>query len=135
MLEDVKQQVEGTLLPLLAGILEDSQKLVRQEISLARVEIKEDLARVKTMAISSSIGIMMGLLATIMSMFALVHLLAYVVPSLPLWGAYAAVGLLLAILALLFLSKAKSEANAIKVVPEKTVNSIKENVEWIQRKI
>jgi hypothetical protein len=134
MLEDVKQQVESTVTPLLRGILEDTQKLLRQELALAKVEIKEDATRLKGAVIEMGIGSWLAAIASILIAFTLVHGLDAAFEGLPLWGAYAIVALVFAVAAAVLLSAASKRMKSVRVVPERTVETMRENVQWIQRK-
>jgi hypothetical protein len=61
----------------------------------------------------------------------LVHLL-YALTGLPLWGCYAIVGGVLLSAGLIILYTGKKTAEEIKVVPEETVETLKENAQWIK---
>jgi Putative Actinobacterial Holin-X, holin superfamily III len=61
-----------------------------------------------------------------------VFLLNWAVPAIPIWGAFGIVGgsLMLTGVALLF--RAKNKAEDIHVVPERTAETMKENLKWIK---
>ena len=135
MLEEVRQQVDATVVPLLKGILDDTQTLVRQEITLAKVEVKEDAIRVRDAAMAFSGGALAATLAAVMLTFTLVHIIAATFPDLPMWAAYGAVTALVGAAAAVLLAGAIRKVKQVRVVPKQTVETMKENVHWIQRKV
>jgi len=50
----------------------------------------------------------------------------------PTWAGYGLVGLVLAGVGYFLLSSAQKQLKEVKPVPEKTVETMKENVEWIK---
>ena len=135
MLEEVRQQVDATVVPLLKGILDDTQTLVRQEIALAKVEFKEDAVRARDAAIALSGGAIAAVLASVLLSFTLVHAIAAIFTDLPMWAAYGIVTVLMGAAAGVLLTGALRKVKLVRVVPEKTVETMKENVQWIQRKV
>ena len=134
MLENVRNQIDSTVGPLVSDIVQDMQKLVQQEVVLAKTEIKENLDRIKNTLISSVFGILF--LAIALVMFAFGGVLALLlVDNIQPWCAYLVIGGALSVLALGFFVLARNQATAIKGMPEKTLETIKENVEWIQQKM
>ena len=116
---------------LLSGIVGDAQTLVRQEIALARQEIREEIDEAK------SAGIKFGIAGAVLAIggLLLVLTLAQGIADLlnwPVWAGYGLVGLVLAIVGYVMLSSAQKQIKEVKPVPEKTVETLKENVEWIK---
>lgn len=134
MLDEIKQQVEMSLAPLVGGILKDSEKLIRQEIALAKAEFREDFGRLKVTVAYVVLGVAFTMSAAILLLFSLVHGLASAFPDLPMWGCYSVVTVIAAVAAGMAFSKAKSKAAKVKMIPEQTVETIKESAAWIQRK-
>jgi hypothetical protein len=52
--------------------------------------------------------------------------------NLPLWACYGIVGGFLTIVGVVLLYAARSKASTIHLVPERTVETIRENVQWIK---
>lgn len=134
MLENVRQQLDSTVAPLLSDIMQDMQKLLQQELVLAKTEIREDMMRIKTAVISSTFGLLCAVIALVMFAFGAVHALLLIESMTP-WGAYLITGAALSIVAFIMLTIARNQATTIKVLPEKTLETMKENVEWIQQKM
>jgi hypothetical protein len=133
-MEDFRREFESTMTPLLRGIVDDTQKLLRQEIALARVEVTEDAIRARDAVVGISVGAMMGHTAFIFVCFAAVYLLVAYQPTLPVWGAYAIVAVVLAVVSSIFTSRGMRRAREIRGVPQQTVDSIQEGFQWMQRR-
>jgi hypothetical protein len=134
MMEEFRHEFETTMTPLLRGILDDTQKLLRQEIALARVEVTEDARRARDAVVGISVGAVMGYMAFIFLCFAAVYLLVAYQPTLPVWGAYAIVAAVLAVVSWFFTARGMRRAREIRGVPQQTVDSIQQGFQWMQRR-
>ncbi len=134
MMEDFRREFESTMSPLLRGIVDDTQKLLRQEIALARVEVTEDAMRARDAVVGISLGAMMGYLAFIFGCFAVVYLLVAYQPKLPVWGAYAIVAGALALVSWICTARGIRKAREIRGVPQQTMDSIQQGFQWMQRR-
>jgi hypothetical protein len=134
MMEEFRREFESTMTPLLRGILDDTQKLFRQEIALARVEVTEDAIRARDAVVGISIGAMMGYISFIFVCFAAVYLLVAYQPRLPVWGAYAIVAVVLAVVGWIFTARGIRKAREIRGIPQQTVDSIQQGFQWMQRR-
>jgi hypothetical protein len=134
MMEEFRREFETTMTPLLRGILDDTQKLLRQEIALARVEVTEDARRARDAVVGISVGAVMGYMAFIFVCFASVYLLIAYQPTLPVWGAYAIVAAVLAVVSWIFTARGMRRAREIRGVPQQTVDSIQQGFQWMQRR-
>ena len=126
-----ERERESSVATLLSGIVGDAQTLVRQEIALARQEMREELANAKDAGIKLSIaGAVLavgGLLLVLTLAQALADLFNW-----PVWAGYGIVGVALTIIGFILLSAAQKNMKEINPIPEKTVETLKENVEWIK---
>lgn len=134
MLEDARRQVDSSIVPLLKGIVEDTQKLLTAEIRLAKAELREDAKRARESVVSFGAGIVAALTAVMALALTMVHGLIALFPQLPLWGAYGATALLFLLIAVFALRAAIHKVTAVKVIPEKTVETMRENVQWLGSK-
>ncbi|MEY4700948.1 MAG: hypothetical protein RL326_1135 [Pseudomonadota bacterium] len=135
MIEDFRREFELTLTPLLRGIVEDTQKLLRQEIALARVEVTEDAIRARDAAMGISLGAVTGALSFVFMCFACVYLLVSYQPNLPVWGAYAIVAAILAVASWIFAARGMRKVREIRGVPQETVDSLREGLQWMHRQV
>jgi uncharacterized membrane protein YqjE len=121
-----------SLTSLVTGIVADMQKLVRQEIQLARTEVKQEWEKTKTAAGAMAAGVGLLSLGVVLLCFMLVYLLHQYVEALPLWACYAIVGGGLAVLGVLLLVIGRAKASQVHMIPQQTAETMKENVQWIQ---
>ena len=117
---------------LLSGAINDIRELFRHEISLARVEIRDEIANMKSAAIKLGAAAVALLLGSLLLLTALSRGLA-VLFDMPIWAGFAIVGGLLAIIGGVMLAVAWPNLRAIGPMPERTVRTLKENVEWVKR--
>jgi hypothetical protein len=114
---------------LLSQLAAESSALVRDEIQLAKQEMKEKLRVFRSGIVTTAIGAIVGFVAFEVFCAALVLLLSqYMSPVL----AAAATGLLLLLIAggIAFMGIRLLKKTSIK--PEKTIRSIKEDKEWLK---
>jgi len=123
---------EPSLSSLVGGIINDFQLLMKQEVALARRELADELRKAKQALISLGIGIGVLAIGGLLFVLMLVHLLSWAVPAIQLWGSYAIIGGILIAAGAALLLRAKSKAEDIHVVPERTAETMKENIKWIQ---
>jgi uncharacterized membrane protein YqjE len=119
---------------LLSGIISDMRNLFVQELRLAKLELGEDLRRVKSavvvLAAAGAILAIGGVLLILM----LVHLLD-AMTDLPLWGAYGVVAAVMLVIGIAVLMAGKKQAEHVGLVPQETAEAIKEDVGWIKARM
>jgi uncharacterized membrane protein YgcG len=121
---------QPSLTSLVSGIVTDVQQLVRQEINLARTEVKQEWDKAKTAAGALAAG--MGLLGLggVLLCFMLVHLIHFF--GVPLWGCFGIVGGVLVLAGVVLAALGYSQASKVSVIPPQTAQTLKENVQWIK---
>jgi drug/metabolite transporter (DMT)-like permease len=118
---------------LVGGIVSDLQELVRKEIALARQETLEEIGKLKTAGVAlAAAGVTLAVGGVLLLLF-LAEGLADLV-NWPNWAGYVVVGGVLAVVGFVLLSLAQKRFKQIHPVPEKTVETVKENVEWLKQK-
>ena len=117
---------------LLQDIIADIQEIVRSEFRLAKAEIQEETAKVARSGIPLIVGLLLGLYALGFILLAVVHALSLVVDA---WLAALIVGLGVAVISLILISVGRNRLKGVKVVPEKTIGTMKENVQWAKHQI
>jgi uncharacterized membrane protein YqjE len=120
-----------TVPELLQSIVGNIAEITRSELRLAKVELKEEGAKAKRPAILSVVGGVFALYALGFMLVAGAIALSMVMAW---WMATLAVGVALAIVALILLSSASKQFKALNP-PERTAQTLKENVEWAQQQI
>ncbi len=129
-----------SLTNLLGELRDECVALVRQEMDLARTETSEKVSRVSRNAIYMGVGgaiLFAGLLFLLQALTAGVALWldnAGVAADTILWLAPLLVGLTVALIGLIFFQKGKSTLKNESLVPEKTVDEIRETKNWAREK-
>lgn len=128
MLEQVREDVDHRISPILSEIVDDLGTLLRQEVALAKSELRIQASNAgKTVlefvgaAVLCLIG---GLLVFVGGALWIVQNIA----GAPAWLAFFLVGLASVFVAFLLLLHAKSRLANLSLVPEKTIQSITETV-------
>lgn len=127
----MERERETSISSLVGGIVGDVQTLLRNEIALAREEVRQEVNTAKSAGIK--LGIAIGVLA-VGGLFIL-HAVAQALADLlnwPTWSGYTILGLVLAIAGGILLSSAQKQLKEVHPVPQQTVETMKENVEWIK---
>ncbi len=119
---------------LVRGILMDLRMLVREELALARVELREQAGRARAAAIS--FGVMAAALA-FGAIFLLVAAAIGIADLLdwPAWAGFLTVALLLTLLGIVALASGRRAMRKVRVMPEETVSTVKENAAWIAKRL
>ena len=118
----------------LSDVLQDAirnvQEIVRSEVRLAKTEIREEAAKAKFPTLLLGAGALTAIFAILFLLLMIVYALALVMPS---WAAALIVGAALAVVAGVTLSAGIRRFKLIHPTPERTVETIKENVEWAKQ--
>jgi uncharacterized membrane protein YqjE len=128
---DYVQESTGSLI---RGILNDLRTLIREEIALARVEMREQAGRARAAALS--FGIAAAALA-FGAIFLLVAIALGIATLLgwPAWTGFLIMALLLGIGGYITLSSGRKQLARVHAMPEETVTTLKENSEWIAKRL
>jgi hypothetical protein len=116
---------------LLGGIVSDIQTLIRQEIALAKTEIVREWDKAKTAAGSMAVGAAVLALGGVLLCLTVVCVLREVA-LLPWWASFLIVGGVLAVLGAVLFYTGRNKAAQVNVIPPQTVETMKENVQWIR---
>ncbi len=112
---------------LLGEVVSEMGTLVRQEIALAKVETKEELTQVGKAAGTAGAAAVAAHMALLFLSLALAWVLSQAINRA---AAFAIVGVLYAAAAGLLVLTAKKQAQSINPVPEQTIETLKEDVQW-----
>jgi Putative Actinobacterial Holin-X, holin superfamily III len=130
MTPDLETNPSLGLTPLISGIVNDAQTLLRQQLTLFQSEVKKDLGRGRDAAIPLGAGVVVSLLAGFFIFLMIAHLLVWYWPQLPLFVAYGIVGAFLGLVGGSLVLIGKSKFDAFNPLPEKSVEGLKENLQW-----
>ena len=126
--------VQESIGSLIRGILNDLRTLIREEIALARVEIREQAGRARAAALSFGIAAAALAFGAIFLLVAIALGIAYLL-GWPAWTGFLIVALLLCIGGYFTLSSGRKQLAGVHAMPEETVTTLKENSEWIAKRL
>jgi hypothetical protein len=115
---------------LVSGILTDAQKLIEQQLSLLRHELKADLRKTKEAGLLMTGGAAIGLVGGILLAFMLVDLLAWAFPGLQGWAYYGIVGAPYTVVASLLFLAGIQKLNSFNPLSDQSAQALKENLQW-----
>jgi Putative Actinobacterial Holin-X, holin superfamily III len=122
---------EPTLTQLMSGLVSDTKLLLRQELALAKHEIQQEVRKTKTALACLGAGIGIAAIGGLLFIVMLVHLLN-ALTEWPLWICYGIVAGVCIIAGAALLYGGKKQISGIEVVPQQTIETMKENVRWIK---
>lgn len=120
-------QAEKSLGELMGDVASDMGALMRQEISLAKVEAKEEIGKAGKAAGLFGGAALAGHMALLFLSLALAWLLSQMMNRAL---AFAIVGILYALISGLLALQGRQRAQSIHPMPEQTVETLKEDVQW-----
>src|SRR5688572_9377416 len=126
---------------LLRELRDESTTLLRQEVALAKTEMKENVSRLGSHAARIAVGGFVAYAGVIVLLIGIGHLLGALLIRAGLdeqvaqWLAPTIVGLIVAIIGWMMLSKAKHAIAHDGLAPKQTIESLRENKEWAQSKL
>jgi uncharacterized membrane protein YqjE len=117
---------------LFQSIVSNVQEIVRAEVRLAKTELREEALKAKVSGAILGAGALAAVFAAFFLLFAGYHALALILPA---WAAALVTGAALAVIAGVALAGGMKRLRQVHPAPERTVESIKENVEWAKQQI
>jgi uncharacterized membrane protein YqjE len=126
--------VQDSIGSLIRGILNDIRTLIREEIALARVELREQASRAKAAAFSFGVAAAALVFGGIFLLVAIALGIAYLI-GWPAWAGFLVVAVLLCAGGLFSLSSGRKQLATVSGIPEETVTTLKENSEWIAKRL
>jgi hypothetical protein len=125
---------EESIGQLIRGILMDVRALFEEELAMARLEIRQQAARARTAAVSLGIAVAALVSAGILLLIALATAVADLL-GWPTWAGFLVVAGLTGVIGLAALVSGRKKLQTVQVVPEKTIVTLKENAEWISKRL
>jgi Putative Actinobacterial Holin-X, holin superfamily III len=125
----VAAKAERPLSELVTQMTSDVGTLVRKEIELAKIEIKEDVQRTAKAGGMLGAAGFAGYMAVVLLSFAIAFLLAEVIPT---WLGFLIVAVIWAAVGFVLFQQGRARMKQGTLVPEQTVETVKEDVEWVK---
>jgi len=128
MAEHDAQSIAG----LIRSVLDDTRDLIREELALARAEIREEVVAVQAVAAAFAGAAIAAVLGVVLLCVAIGGALAYALKW-PAWSGYGIVAVLLLGAAFGLFQYGRGRAAKVRALP-KTTETVKENLAWMQSK-
>ena len=125
-------QLQRKVSDVLRDIAANIQQIIRSEVVLAKVEVKETAQKASKPAAVLAAGTLLGLYGLGFLLLAAVYGLSLVMAP---WLAALVVGAVLATVGGILVAKSRTALKQIKPVPTKTVQTVRENVQWAKDRI
>jgi uncharacterized membrane protein YqjE len=120
---------DASLGELFGRMTNDFSTLVRKEMELAKVEMKEEVGRAGKAGSAFGGAAAAGLMALILLSFAVAWGLAEIMPE---GFAFLIVGAVYAVVAAVLFSAGRKKLQQVNPVPEQTVETLKEDAQWLR---
>ena len=127
--DDFSVSRDRSMAEILKDIISNIQEIVRGEVRLAKQEVKTEAAKAWNSARMLMVGWILALFAAGYVLLGIVYALALAIPA---WAAAGGVGIALAIAAAVSISVGLHRLKLVHPAPEKTIETIKENVQWMK---
>jgi len=131
-INEVRRMDERPLGELFSDLVTETTTLVRNEVTLAKVEITQKATKIGTNIGSLVIGGAIGYAALLAFCAATILLLDRVMPA---WLAALLVAAIVACVAWMLISKAVTALRNMDMKPQETIESVKEDAQWIKDQI
>jgi len=103
------------------------REIIRSEVRLAKTETKEEIGKAGKAGAVLGGGAVLALYAVGLALLAGVSALALVLPQ---WLAFLVMAALAGLTATLLIATGRHQIQRVRVKPERTITTVKENLEW-----
>jgi len=131
-MNEVRRMDERPLGELFSDLVTETTTLVRNEVALAKVEMTQKVTKAGRNVGSLVIGGAIGYAALLALCAAAILLLNLAMPA---WLAALIVGVVVAVVAWILISKALTALRNMDIKPQQTVESLKEDAQWIKEQV
>ena len=115
---------------VLQDIIRDVQEIIRSEVRLAKTEITSEVGKAKSAGILIGGGAVAGLFAVLFLLLGVMYALSLIMPQ---WAAAGIVAVVTGIAAAITLMAGIKAFKQVHTKPERTVETVRENVEWVKQ--
>jgi uncharacterized membrane protein YqjE len=117
---------------LLRDLANDSTRLVRDELTLAKTEAQEKVSQVGSAVAMMAIGAVLAIPALVLILQAVVTVLSNFMWD---WVAMLLVGVVIALVGYLLVRKGQNDLSAGRLAPERTAANLRRDVRLVQEKV
>jgi hypothetical protein len=115
----------------LKHVIDDVRELFREELALARAEVREEISSFSTAAVQMSAGAAIAGYAALFLLMGIALGFADLV-AWPAWAGYLAMGIVLALGAGIAIQLGRRRLRETPAVPQQTLETLKETKEWMR---
>lgn len=112
---------------LFSELVSETRTLLRQEMTLVRTELSEKMVQIGKDAAAAGAGLVVLYTGVLVLVAALILGVANFIP---LWLSALLIGILLEVVGVGLLLKARKDLTHMKMVPEKSAETVKETAQW-----
>jgi uncharacterized membrane protein YqjE len=120
-------QGDRSFTELLENIVDNIQGIIRSEVRLAKAEIREETSKASRAGAVLAAGAVLGLYGLGFLLLTGVYALEQVMAP---WLSALIVGVVVALISAILLMSGRKLLKAVHPTPERTVQTVKENLEW-----
>ena len=120
---------DGTMTSLVAGILDDAQKLVRQQFEMLKAEVHEDLDKSRRAAEFGGISVVL-LTVGILGLVTAAAFFLHDEFQFPMWESWAIISGIIILVGIVLAFTSYTLLERINPLPKKTLNALRENLQW-----
>jgi uncharacterized membrane protein YqjE len=124
-------QNERSVPDAVQAIVGNVQEIFRSEVRLAETELKEKAVKAGKATAMLGAGIVLGIYALGFLLLTIMFALAVAIPA---WAAALCVCILAGAIAAVCVAAGRTEFKRVNPRPERTIETMKENVEWMKRR-
>jgi len=124
-------QSERSVPDAVQAIVGNVQEIFRSEVRLAETELKEKAVEAGKATAMLGAGIVLGIYALGFLLLTIMLALAVAIPA---WAAALCVCVLAGVIAAVCVGAGRTELKRVNPRPERTIETMKENVEWMKRR-
>jgi hypothetical protein len=117
---------------LFSDLARETAELIRQEIALAKIEFGQKAKHVGVNIRDLVVG---GAVAYAAFLVLLAAIIAGLAEVMPIWAAALIVAVLVGIVAAVLVSKALTALRRIDLTPQATVQTLKEDAQWVKKQM
>jgi Putative Actinobacterial Holin-X, holin superfamily III len=115
---------------VLQDILRNVQEILRSEMRLAKAEIREEAKQAASSALWVTVGVVVLLSAWMFLLWTAAYALAAIMP---MWSATVGIAIAIAGAGGALIAIGIRRFTQVKPMPERTIESLKENLEWMKQ--
>lgn len=119
---------------ILGKIVDDVRELFREEVALARAELRQEVSQASAVGMRFGVGAAAAAFAVTFLLLGAAQGFAMLV-GWPAWAGYFTMAVVLGIGAMIAIQTGRKRARTLRAVPPQTVETLKETKEWIHNRI